>query len=100
MAQPIKAHHWPGEGRITFNATDSASVPDIDALSEHIARWQAAALPRIVTFDAGRRNVRFGDLPAYGCGGTHVPSLAALGQVVISNIKIKKGQLIVYYTVQ
>ncbi len=98
--QPIKAHHWPGEGRITFNATGSASVPDIDALSEHIARWQAAALPRIVTFDAGRRNVRFGDLPAYGCGGTHVPSLAALGQVVISNIKIKKGQLIVYYTVQ
>lgn len=98
--RPVKAHHWPGEGRITFSANESATVPETDALSEQIARWQSAALARTVAFEEGRRTVRFGDLPAYGCGGTHVRSLAELGTVVISNVKVKKGQLIVNYTVQ
>ncbi|WP_039057492.1 serine-tRNA(Ala) deacylase AlaX [Enterobacter sp. Bisph1] len=98
--QPVKAHHWPGEGRITFNAGENAILPESEAILALINSWKAAALARIVEFKAGRRNVRFGELPAYGCGGTHIPTLAALGEVVISNIKIKKGQLIIHYSVQ
>lgn len=42
--------------------------------------------------------VGFGELPAYPRGGTHVARLAELGDVVVSQIKIKKGQLVVSYT--
>lgn len=97
---PVKAHHWPGEGRITFNPGENAIPTEKEAVMAQIQRWQSAALPRVIEFEGGRRMVRFGDLPAYGCGGTHVQTLADLGQVVISNVKVKKGQLIIYYTVQ
>lgn len=98
--RPVKAHHWPGEGRITFAAGENAREPEIPMLDALIAGWQSAALPRHIAFEDGRRKVRFGDLPAYGCGGTHVSSLAELGSVVIGSVKMKKGQLIVSYTVQ
>lgn len=98
--RPVKAHHWPGEGRITFAAGENAREPEIPMLDALIAGWQSAALPRHIALEDGRRKVRFGDLPAYGCGGTHVSSLAELGSVVIGSVKIKKGQLIVSYTVQ
>ncbi|MDU2477781.1 MAG: alanyl-tRNA editing protein [Klebsiella sp.] len=81
--QPVKAHHWPGEGRITFTSRNNAALPD---------------LPRQVTFADGLRQVGFGELPAYPCGGTHVARLEELGDVVVSQIKIKKGQLVVSYT--
>ncbi|MGY5958512.1 alanyl-tRNA editing protein [Kosakonia sp. BK9b] len=98
--QPVKAHHWPGEGRITFKGGDEAILPEASALLVPIADWQSADLVRHIVFKEGRREVRFGELPAYGCGGTHLHSLAALGQVTISQIKIKKGQLIVSYAVE
>lgn len=98
--QPVKAHHWPGEGRITFSGKAGATLPEASALLALIARWQSADLARQIVFVEGRRQVRFGDLPAYGCGGTHLRSLAELGSVVISHVRIKKGQLIVSYTVE
>ena len=97
--QPVKAHHWPGEGRITFAPGEEAAEPEIAIFTDAISRWQSASLARVITFEAGRRMVRFGELSAYGCGGTHVRALGELGKVVISNIKVKKGQLIVNYTV-
>ncbi len=33
--QPVKAHHWPGEGRITFASRNSAALPDASALLTH-----------------------------------------------------------------
>lgn len=98
--RPVKAHHWPGEGRITFTAIGSAIVPEASALLATIAGWQAENLPRHLTFEDGRRQVGFGSLPAYPCGGTHVASLSELGMVTISQVKIKKGQLIVSYTLE
>ncbi|APZ03947.1 hypothetical protein BWI95_02090 [Kosakonia cowanii JCM 10956 = DSM 18146] len=97
--RPVKAHHWPGEGRITFAPGEEAAEPEAATFTDAITRWQSASLARSIAFEAGRRRVSFGDLPAYGCGGTHVRSLAELGLVVISNVKVKKGQLIVNYTV-
>ncbi|MGR4050333.1 alanyl-tRNA editing protein [Kosakonia cowanii] len=97
--RPVKAHHWPGEGRITFAPGEEAAEPEAATFTHAITQWQSAALARVIAFDAGRRMVRFGDLPAYGCGGTHVRSLSELKEVVISNVKVKKGQLIVNYTV-
>lgn len=96
--QPVKAHHWPGEGRITFASRNSAALPDASALLALVKAWQAQDLPRQVTFANGMRKVGFGELPAYPCGGTHVARLAELGDIVISQIKMKKGQLVVSYT--
>lgn len=96
--QPVKAHHWPGEGRITFASRNSAALPDASALLALVKAWQAQDLPRQVTFADGMRKVGFGELPAYPCGGTHVARLAELGDIVISQIKMKKGQLVVSYT--
>lgn len=96
--QPVKAHHWPGEGRITFASRNSAALPDASALLALVKAWQAQDLPRQVTFADGMRKVGFGELPAYPCGGTHVARLAELGDIVISQIKMKKGQLVISYS--
>ena len=96
--EPVKAHHWPGEGRITFTARDlKSAMPDASALIALINGWKADNLPRHTEMEAGRRKVRFGDLPAYSCGGTHVSQLAEIGEMEILGMKIKKGQLIVTY---
>ncbi len=95
--QPIKAHHWPGEGKVTFIAGEGAELPDSDMLMASIETWTEAGLPRYVAFENGRRRVSFGDLPAYECGGTHVYSLQNIGKLAISSIKLKKGQLTISY---
>ncbi|YCI81037.1 alanyl-tRNA editing protein [Enterobacteriaceae bacterium] len=95
--RPVKAHHWPGEGRITFVAHRSDTLPTPEELSALIAGWIADGLERHVAVDGEVREVRFGDLPAYRCGGTHVSSLADLPEVVLTQIKLKKGQLVVNY---
>lgn len=95
--QPVKAHHWPGEGRITFAPGAEPQTLDQDFLQAELARLIAADLPRKQVAVDGLRQVGFGALPTYGCGGTHVSSLAALGTVNITALKVKKGQLIVQY---
>ncbi|MFI2993579.1 hypothetical protein C0Q87_22140 [Klebsiella aerogenes] len=98
--RPVKAHHWPGEGRITFAAGAGAVLPEASALLTQVSAWQRQDLPRRITFANGLRTVGFGELPAYPCGGTHVASLAALGNIVISQLKMKKGQMIVSYNLE
>ncbi|MFO3904176.1 alanyl-tRNA editing protein [Enterobacter hormaechei] len=96
--KPVKAHHWPGEGRITFMPGKSlAPQPDACALMALIEGWKADNLLRHTEIESGRRKVRFGDLPAYLCGGTHVKQLADMGMVQILGLKMKKGQLVVTY---
>ncbi|WP_339441106.1 alanyl-tRNA editing protein [Pseudomonas proteolytica] len=95
---PIKAHHWPGEGKISFIRGESAQDMQADALQEQVNQWIGADLPRHMTLDGGTREVGFGDLPAYACGGTHVQTLAQVGQVTILGLSEKKGTLSVRYS--
>ncbi|WP_368893759.1 alanyl-tRNA editing protein [Kluyvera ascorbata] len=95
---PVKAHHWPNEGRITFSAGGNGTLPDAPSLLAKISAWQAENFPRQVTFADGLRHVGFGHLPAYPCGGTHVAHLSDIGPVTITQVKLKKGQMIVSYT--
>lgn len=95
--KPVKAHHWPGEGRVSFRAGSYAAVPGAGALVEHIEGWCEKRLVRHIAFENNLRNVRFGELAAYGCGGTHVKNLADIGPVLITGIKLKKGELNIRY---
>lgn len=94
--QPVKAHHWPGEGRITFNGNGNITT---EMLTAKINIWIDENLPRHIDFSEGNRQVRFGELPAYGCGGTHVCSLREIGKTILTSVKMKKGQLVVSYMV-
>lgn len=98
--RPVKAHHWPGEGRITFTPGESTVLPEAEALLAIISVWQSEDLSRRITFDGGLRLVGFGELPAYPCGGTHVAHLSAIGDVMVTQVKLKKGQLVVNYTLK
>ena len=95
---PIKAHHWPGEGKISFIRGEFAQNMEADALQQQVNQWIGADLPRHMTLDGGTREVGFGDLPAYACGGTHVQALAQVGQVTILGLSEKKGALSVRYS--
>lgn len=98
--QPMKGHHWPGESRIIFAVGANGGLPEASALLEKVAAWQAENLPLQVAFADGLRQVGFGDMQSYPCGGTHVTSLSELGKIVINQVKMKKGQIIVSYTVE
>jgi Ser-tRNA(Ala) deacylase AlaX len=95
----VKGHHWPGESRVVFEAHGRAPAPDLAALQARCNQCIAEDLPRQTSSENGIRMVRFGDLPATPCGGTHVTSLAVIGQLHIEKIKEKKGQLTVSYAV-
>ena len=95
---PIKAHHWPGEGKITFIRGEAAQAIDAEAIQQQINQWIAADHPRHMTLEDGTREVGFGELPAYACGGTHVQALSELGQVTILALSEKKGALSVRYS--
>ncbi|WP_332846622.1 alanyl-tRNA editing protein [Pseudomonas lactucae] len=95
---PIKAHHWPGEGKITFIRGETAQAMDAEAIQQQINQWIAADCPRHMTLEDGSREVGFGDLPAYACGGTHVQTLGELGRVTILALSEKKGALSVRYS--
>ncbi|KTC62613.1 hypothetical protein AO262_08010 [Pseudomonas fluorescens ABAC62] len=95
---PIKAHHWPGEGKITFIRGETAQVMDAEALQQQINQWIAANYPRHTALNDGTREVGFGKLPAYACGGTHVQTLGELGDVTILAVSEKKGALSVRYS--
>ncbi|MHC8396255.1 alanyl-tRNA editing protein [Pseudomonas sp. LB3P93] len=96
---PIKAHHWPGEGRVQFKPLESAKEVDAEILQQGIEQWVDHDLPRLTSMREGAREIGFGELPAYGCGGTHVRSLKDLGTVTIASLSLKKGTLSVHYSV-
>ncbi|MGY2400591.1 alanyl-tRNA editing protein [Pseudomonas sp. SDO5271_S396] len=95
---PIKAHHWPGEGKITFTRGETAQPLDAETVQRQVDQWIAADYVRHTTLEDGTREVGFGELPAYACGGTHVQRLSELGRVTILALSEKKGALSVRYS--
>ena len=77
---PIKAHHWPGEGRVQFKALECAQDVDAQIIQLGLEQWITEDFPRLTSLREGAREIGFGELPAYGCGGTHVPASRSLAR--------------------
>jgi len=98
--QPVKAHHWPGEGRIEFMPGQEARPLDAEQLESYFDQYVQQDLPVSITLDGeGQRRVGFGDFTPYGCGGTHVRSSRELNGLKDLLLKEKKGKLSVHYDV-
>jgi Ser-tRNA(Ala) deacylase AlaX len=84
---------------VQFKPAESAKEVDAEMIQHGIEQWIAHDLPRLTSMREGAREIGFGELPAYGCGGTHVRSLKDLGTVTIASLSLKKGTLSVHYSV-
>ncbi|CAP41677.1 MULTISPECIES: alanyl-tRNA editing protein [Pseudomonadota] len=99
--RPVKAHHWPGESRVVFKPDDGAQVVDVAAVQSRCDDLIASNLPCRALVDENQfRQVRFGHLSPYACGGTHVGATADLSGLQILSAHLKKGQLTVQYEIQ
>ncbi|MDR0235291.1 alanyl-tRNA editing protein [Acinetobacter sp.] len=97
---PVKAQHWPEDAKVQFTQSENAQDIDQIHLQAICQQYIRSNLPRITQQnEQGYREVGFGDLPKFPCGGTHVQSLSDIGCIEITAYKIKKAKLTVSYKV-
>jgi alanyl-tRNA synthetase len=96
----VKGHHWPGEARVVFEPDENPMEMTGETIEQQVNAHVAAGLTRKMTLEGKKRSIGFGSLSAYSCGGTHVASTTDIGNVKISKVKEKKGQLWVYYDLE
>lgn len=92
-----KGNHRPGEGRIVFQSVGLTSPTTVEDFAAGAAELVSQNLALTTSERDGKRMVTWGHLPAYACGGTHVRSTGEVGQIVITRVKEKKGELSVQY---
>lgn len=98
---PVKAHHWPGEAYVAFKPKTNAQPIEIEVIRRLCEQLIAKDFPcRIRILENHYREVGFGDLSPYGCGGTHVTSTAELNGLNVISEQLKKGQLTIHYDIQ
>ena len=96
---PSKAHHWPDEAKVEFEGINEEFPLDALYISNQVQKYIQQDLKRQQTTNqSGRRLVRFGDLPAWPCAGTHVISLSELPSNISYKVKNKKGKTVVSYS--
>lgn len=92
-----KGNHRPGEGRVVFEPLRLTTPVTAAEFAQGVSELVNQALPRRQEEEEGRRMITWGGLPAYACGGTHVLLTSDVGEVQITRVKEKKGQLSVQY---
>ncbi|OTG58732.1 hypothetical protein B9T36_10300 [Acinetobacter sp. ANC 4204] len=98
--EPTKAQHWPEECKVQFVKQDHSEDNDLETLELLCNQYISSQLVRLTQQNAdGYREVSFGDLPAFPCGGTHVQNLSEIGTLEITGYKLKKDKLTVSYRV-
>ena len=96
--QPIKAQHWPNNSKVQFLVTQNSEPVDSMYLETRLQAFIDADLAAKITLNEnGFREIQFGELNAYPCGGTHVLSLSEIGNVKIIKMEMKKDKLTVHY---
>lgn len=91
-------HHFPGEARVTFEASQYPDKEKILAkIQKELNLLIAKKIPsRIVSEKEESFHVIEG-FPPMGCGGTHVANLEELANITITNIKTSKKKLHIFY---
>lgn len=95
-----KGNHKPGEGRIVFRAGETPATISPEELALEAGKLVAENLPLVLTAVDGKRQVSWGALASYACGGTHVAHTGDIGDIIITRVKEKKGELSVQYQLQ
>lgn len=89
-----RAHHWPGESRVLVADAKPLALAHLQSLVDDLIHQN---LPRIMWMLGDRREVGFGELAAFPCGGTHVKFTGEVGRCVIDSVSPHKdGQWIRY----
>ena len=77
---------------------NAAQSVEPELIQRHCDELIARNLPRKVTISEDQfREVGFGDLKPYGCGGTHVAMTAELRGLQVLSARSKKGKVRVDY---
>ena len=93
-----QGHHWPGEGRVSFDrpAEDTGALRAL--LTERLDHHIRADHPvRVIGDPYTDRTIQIGDFEPVGCGGTHVASTTCLGTITIKKLNNKGGALRISY---
>jgi Ser-tRNA(Ala) deacylase AlaX len=98
-----KGFHFPEGPYVEFGG-EAAALEDAVARSADLERVANDAITKggALAFSErspGRREVAMPGFPAVPCGGTHVPTLDAIGAVRVRKAQVKKGKLRLSYDV-
>ncbi|OTG87439.1 hypothetical protein B9T31_02745 [Acinetobacter sp. ANC 4558] len=97
---PIKAQHWPEEAKVQFIKQEHAQEIDLQSLQTQCNQYISDHLQCFIKTNAeGYREVNFGFLPAYPCGGTHVEFLSEIIEITLTESKLKKNKLTIHYKI-
>lgn len=66
---------------------------------DEAAKLCGGALPSYISQDSTPRIVKSGDHPGCPCGGTHVADVSVIGNLKVTNIRVKKGLTKVSYSI-
>lgn len=97
---PIKAQHWPNDSKVQFTPGTDAQNLDLESLENLCNAYIKQKLIRHTSQNLeGYREIGFGNLGAFPCGGTHVKNLSEIDQIHLTEFKSKKGKLTIKYQV-
>ena len=99
-----RAHHWPSEAKVWFEFADGSALENsttpmlLDRIQDAVNHYLTCNLMRETKVIGSRRTIRFGELEAYPCGGTHVLSTGLISRCRLISVVVdrKKGNYIAY----
>lgn len=94
-----RAHHWPGESRVLVSYPNSAHALTTKSVQSLVDSFIEQDLPRVARTRNGHRDVGFGDLQSFPCGGTHVESTAVIGHCTVGAMSESTDGIWIRYAV-
>ncbi|EBM3801894.1 hypothetical protein FXQ12_17340 [Salmonella enterica] len=97
----VKGHHFPGESRVEFSASDSSARPPDslrpEEIEESIHTQLRSGAPVITWYDGGTRWSQINGTEPIPCAGTHTDDISKISMFTVKAIRYKKGILRISY---
>lgn len=94
-----RAHHWPGESRVLVSHPTAGQALDLEVVQALVDDYVAQDLPRHIHQSNGHREIGFGELASFACGGTHVKSTGVIGRCIVGSVSDGNDGIWIRYTV-